>query len=52
MKSPKASLQDDRNEAAVDALRDALIEGEISGPSSSFDFNAFIAARRASPEAS
>lgn len=34
-------------EAKVAALRNALIEGERSGPSTPFDLDAFIAAKRA-----
>ena len=37
----------EEREAQVEALRLALIEGEASGPSTPFDFDAFIAAKRA-----
>ena len=33
-------------ETKLAALRDALVEGEDSGPSSAFDFEGFIAAKR------
>ena len=36
----------EEREAELDALRTALIEGEISGPSEPFDFDEFIASRR------
>jgi antitoxin ParD1/3/4 len=36
----------EEQEAKLDALRGALIEGEQSGPSEFFDFDAFIEARR------
>ena len=32
----------EEHEARVEALRDALIEGERSGPATPFDFDAFI----------
>ena len=32
----------EEHEARVEALRDALIEGERSGPAAPFDFDAFI----------
>lgn len=35
-------------EAKVEALRSALIEGERSGPPTSFDFDAFIADKSSS----
>jgi antitoxin ParD1/3/4 len=35
------------HEARVQALREALIAGENSGPSTPFDFDRFIAAKRA-----
>lgn len=38
---------DDEYQRKVEALRAALIEGERSGPSKPFDFDAFIATRRA-----
>ena len=38
----------EEHEARLEALRDALIEGERSGPATSFDFDAFIA-RKTSP---
>jgi antitoxin ParD1/3/4 len=36
----------EEREAKLDALRAALIEGENSGPSTPFDFDAFIARKR------
>ena len=36
----------EEHEAKLDALRGALIEGEQSGPSEPFDFDAFIEGRR------
>jgi antitoxin ParD1/3/4 len=36
----------EEEEARLAALRDALIEGETSGPSIPFDFAAYIAAKR------
>jgi antitoxin ParD1/3/4 len=36
----------EEHEAALEALRGALLEGEQSGPSEVFDFDAFIDARR------
>jgi antitoxin ParD1/3/4 len=39
------------HEARVQALRNALIAGENSGESTPFDFDAFIAAKRAKPPA-
>jgi antitoxin ParD1/3/4 len=39
----------EEHEARLTALRDALAEGEASGPAEPFDFDAFIAARRAEP---
>ena len=38
----------EEREAKLDALRAALIEGENSGPSTPFDFDAFIARKRKS----
>ena len=38
----------EEQEARLEALRAALIEGEQSGPSSPFDFEAFIARKRES----
>ena len=38
----------EEQEAKLSALRAALIEGEQSGPSTPFDFEAFIARKRAS----
>ena len=38
----------EEREARLDALRSALIEGEQSGPSTPFDFEAFIARKRES----
>lgn len=38
----------EEHEARVETLRDALIEGERSGPAAPFDFDAFIA-RKKSP---
>ncbi len=37
----------EEREAKLAALRAALIEGEQSGPPTSFDFNAFVARKRA-----
>ncbi|WP_374453122.1 type II toxin-antitoxin system ParD family antitoxin [Phenylobacterium sp.] len=37
----------EEREAQLEALRLALIEGEESGPSTPFDFDAFIASKRA-----
>jgi antitoxin ParD1/3/4 len=36
----------EEHEAKLEALRGALVEGEQSGPSKAFDFDAFIEARR------
>ncbi len=36
----------EEHEARVEALREALIEGERSGPASPFDFDAFIDSKR------
>ena len=36
----------EEHEARVEALRDALVEGERSGPAVSFDFDAFIARKK------
>ena len=36
----------EEREAKLDALRASLIEGEESGPSTPFDFEAFIAQKR------
>ena len=36
----------EENEAKLQALRAALIEGEKSGPSTPFDFDAFVAGKR------
>jgi antitoxin ParD1/3/4 len=36
----------EEREARLEALRAALVEGEKSGPSSSFDFEAFIQRKR------
>jgi antitoxin ParD1/3/4 len=41
-------LLEDR-ETQLSALREALIEGERSGPSAPFDFDAFLARKRAEP---
>jgi antitoxin ParD1/3/4 len=38
----------EEQEAKLEALRAALIEGEQSGPSTPFDFEEFIARKRAS----
>lgn len=38
----------EEREAKLDALRAALIEGEQSGPSTPFDFDAFIAQKHKS----
>lgn len=37
----------EEQEVKLEALRAALIEGEASGPSTPFDFDAFIARKRA-----
>ena len=39
----------EEREARLAALQAALIEGEQSGPSTAFDFAAFIARKRAAP---
>ena len=36
----------EEHEAKVEALREALIDGEQSGPGTPFDFDAFIARKR------
>lgn len=36
----------EEHEARVNALRDALIEGEASGQATPFDFDAFIAGKK------
>ena len=36
----------EENEAKLQALRAALIEGEKTGPSTPFDFNALVAGKR------
>ena len=36
----------EEHEAKVEALREALIEGEQSGPATRFDFDAFIARKK------
>ena len=36
----------EEHEARVEALRDALIEGERSGPAAPFNFDAFIARKK------
>ncbi len=36
----------EEHEAKVEALRDALVEGERSGPADRFDFNASIARKK------
>jgi antitoxin ParD1/3/4 len=41
----------EEHESKVQALREALIAGENSGESTPFDFDAFIAAKRAKPTA-
>ncbi len=41
----------EEHEAKVKALRDALIEGENSGPPAPFDFDAFIQRKHASHRA-
>ena len=37
------------HEQRLAALRDALAEGEASGPAELFDFDTFLAAKRAAP---
>lgn len=39
----------EEREAHLETLRAALIEGEESGPSKPFDFEAFLAAKREGP---
>jgi antitoxin ParD1/3/4 len=41
----------EEHEAKVVALRAALIEGEKSGPATPFDFDIFIARKKAGPGA-
>lgn len=36
----------EEHEARVEVLREALVEGERSGPAEPFDFEAFIASRK------
>ena len=36
----------EEHEAKVEALREALVEGEQSGPATPFDFDAFIARKK------
>jgi antitoxin ParD1/3/4 len=51
-KSFSTSPDDDRakkHEAKIEALRVALVEGEESGPSTPFDFEAFIARKSRAP---
>ena len=38
----------EEHESKVEALRNALIEGEQSGPATPFDFDAFIASKTSS----
>ena len=38
----------EEHEASVEALRQALVEGERSGPAIPFDFEAFIASKKSS----
>jgi len=40
----------EEHEIKVKALRDALIEGEQSGPAAPFDFDAFVTRKRAEGE--
>lgn len=40
----------EEHEAKVEALRAALIEGEQSGPSAPFDFDAFLARKNSARE--
>lgn len=40
----------EEHEVKVVALRAALIEGEESGPATSFDFDTFIARKKAGPD--
>ena len=46
--SQARSQLSEEHEAKVEALRDALIEGEQSGSPTSFDFDAFIADKTSS----
>lgn len=39
--------REQERKADLEALRDALIEGERSGPAEAFDFKAFVARKRA-----
>ena len=39
----------EEHETRLAALRAALIEGELSGPSKPFDFDAFVAGKRQQP---
>ncbi len=41
----------EENEAKAEALRAALIAGEASGPSQTFDFDAFVAAKKTAAKA-
>jgi antitoxin ParD1/3/4 len=42
----------EEHEIKIEALRAALIEGEQSGPSTSFDFDAFIDRKKANAKSS
>lgn len=41
----------EERETRIAALREALIEGETSGPATDFDFDAFLSSRHAKPDA-
>jgi antitoxin ParD1/3/4 len=41
----------EERETKLDALRAALIDGENSGPSTTFDFDGFLARKRSLPQA-
>jgi antitoxin ParD1/3/4 len=45
-KNPSTTRPPKEHEQHLAALRDALAEGEASGPAEPFDFDAFLASRR------